>query len=429
MFDVTVLTELTAKIGGLDEHLYADDDLLAGVKAIETAVQYLHAAQGALLGELEARGTTDMVSGHRTASWLAHETGIAPAAAKARVRLATALRLDLPETDRAVRGGRLCSDRAKVMANAINDRIATEFRAMEASLIAESAHMTFGEWAQRVALVAALLDQDGLEPADDPNNNKLRLKGGRDGMKLAGILVGDLATTTKAAVEQIAAELWRQYRDDSERTNGEIAVPSRATLLAMALAEAVRRGLMVKADGTAVKKPKVEATLVLHAEDPDLVYIDGKPLIRGSATALGTAARVGDSWGLGLGRLIGDGFDDGFELDGGQSAEGCLSPSAVVGALDPGHDRDPQLVAGRPSLAIEDVLLEEREERLHRRVVAGRADLAHRPDHVVAGERSVEFPGTKLRSAIRMQDAPGDVTAAGNGVVERRHGDAGLHPI
>ena len=285
MFDTTVLTEMTAKIAGLDEHLYADDDLLAGVKAIETAVQSLQAAQGALLGELDARGTTDVVSGHRTANWLAHETGIAPLAAKARVQLAVSLRLDLPETNRAVREGRLCADRAKVMANAINDRIATEFRAMEASLIAESAHMTFGEWAQRVALVAALLDQDGPEPAEDPNNNRLRLKGGRDGMKVTGVLVGDLATTTKAAVEQIADELWRQYRDDSERTNGEISVPSRETLLAMALAEAVRRGLMVNGDGKATR-PKVEATLVINADTPDLVYIDGKPLIRGSATAL-----------------------------------------------------------------------------------------------------------------------------------------------
>ena len=108
------------------------------------------------MGELDARGTTDVVSGHRTANWLAHETGIAPAAAKAGVRLAVSLRLDLPETDRAVREGRLCSDRAKVMANAINDRIATEFREIEASLIAESASMTFADWAQRVAIVAAL---------------------------------------------------------------------------------------------------------------------------------------------------------------------------------------------------------------------------------------------------------------------------------
>ncbi|MEI2651461.1 MAG: hypothetical protein V9G12_04720 [Microthrixaceae bacterium] len=43
MFDATVLTEMTAKIADLDEHLYADDDLLAGVKAIEEARRYLDA--------------------------------------------------------------------------------------------------------------------------------------------------------------------------------------------------------------------------------------------------------------------------------------------------------------------------------------------------------------------------------------------------
>ena len=88
-----------------------------------------------------------------------------------------------------------------------------------------------GRARQRVAIVAALLDQDGPEPSEDPNNKRRRLKGGRDGMKVSGVLVGDLAATTKAAVEQIAAELWRPYRDDSERTNGEIAVPSRATVV------------------------------------------------------------------------------------------------------------------------------------------------------------------------------------------------------
>ena len=42
---------------------------------------------------------------------------------------------------------------------------------------------------------------------------------------------------------------------------------------------------MVNSDGKATR-PKVEATLVINADTPDLVYIDGKPLIRGSATAL-----------------------------------------------------------------------------------------------------------------------------------------------
>lgn len=44
---------------------------------------------------------------------------------------------------------------------------------------------------------------------------------------------------------------------------------------------------------------------------------------------------------------------------------GGLASSAVVGLLDPGHDRQAELVAGLPTLAVEDVLLQECEERLH----------------------------------------------------------------
>ena len=45
--------------------------------------------------------------------------------------------------------------------------------------------------------------------------------------------------------------------------------------------------------------------------------------------------------------------------------EGELATAAVVGALDPGHDGDPQLFAGGPGLAVQDVALEEGEEGLH----------------------------------------------------------------
>lgn len=286
MFDTTTLIEMTGKIAGLDEHLYTDQELMDGAKAMEMALQSLQAAQGAVLAELDARGTTDIATGHRTGAWLAHETGISPAAAKARVRTARNLRLELPGTDAAVREGRLCLDRARLMLNAINDRIAWEFREMEADLIETSASMTFEDFKVHLDCVVYLLDQDGPQPADDPTNNKLRLKTEGGELKIGGVLVGDLAVTTRAAIEQIADELWRQYRDDSERTNGEIAVPSRATLLAMGLAEAVRRGLMVKADGTPVKRPRVEATLVINADAFDVVYLDGKPLIKGSASAL-----------------------------------------------------------------------------------------------------------------------------------------------
>ncbi|SKV80487.1 Uncharacterised protein [Mycobacteroides abscessus subsp. abscessus] len=49
----------------------------------------------------------------------------------------------------------------------------------------------------------------------------------------------------------------------------------------------------------------------------------------------------------------------------------------MVGAFDPSDDGDPQLLSGGPAAAVEDVLLQQAEEALHRRVVAGRADTSH----------------------------------------------------
>ena len=60
-----------------------------------------------------------------------------------------------------------------------------------------------------------------------------------------------------------------------------------------------------------------------------------------------------------------------------------LSTAPVVGPFDPGDNRDPQLVTCPPAMAVEDVLLQQREEGFHRRVVTGGTDLAHRPVQVL----------------------------------------------
>ena len=41
-----------------------------------------------------------------------------------------------------------------------------------------------------------------------------------------------------------------------------------------------------------------------------------------------------------------------FELYRGEFAEGSLSSAAVVGAFDPGHDGQAELVAGVPAAAV-----------------------------------------------------------------------------
>ena len=76
----------------------------------------------------------------------------------------------------------------------------------------------------------------------------------------------------------------------------------------------------------------------------------------------------------------------------------------MVGPFDPGHDRDPQLLAGVPGAAVEDALLQQAEEGLHGGVVAGRADAAHGADEIVVVEQSADLLGTELAAAIRVQN-------------------------
>jgi hypothetical protein len=78
-------------------------------------------------------------------------------------------------------------------------------------------------------------------------------------------------------------------------------------------------------------------------------------------------------------------------LDGGQPAEAGLSASSVVGPFDPGDDRDPQLLSGSPAVAVEDVLLQQGEERFHGGVVTSGTDLAHGSDQLVTAELSEEL--------------------------------------
>src|SRR5699024_591985 len=87
---------------------------------------------------------------------------------------------------------------------------------------------------------------------------------------------------------------------------------------------------------------------------------------------------------------------EGLVLDGGQSAQASLSATTVVGPLDPDDDRDPYLFSSPPPLSIQDVLLEQREEGLHRRVVPGNADFPHRSDEVMPVQRVHELPRPEL---------------------------------
>jgi len=69
----------------------------------------------------------------------------------------------------------------------------------------------------------------------------------------------------------------------------------------------------------------------------------------------------------------------------------------MVGAFDPGQDRDAKVLTAVPAPPVQDVLLQQAaEEAPHGGVIAGRPDTAHGADHVVAAHSVDESSAAKL---------------------------------
>jgi hypothetical protein len=127
---------------------------------------------------------------------------------------------------------------------------------------------TFARWQTEVRGLADLLDTDGgHDPTADLPEPRLRARRVGDVTVIDGQLAGDGALITQAALDQIADELFRSYTCDTEHTGQP--VPARPRLLAEAFVELCRRGLAT--DPSTSTPPRVEATVVINAAEPDRV--------------------------------------------------------------------------------------------------------------------------------------------------------------
>ncbi len=119
------------------------------------------------------------------------------------------------------------------------------------------------DWRQQLRNAVRLLDQDGgYDPDKDRDRNRLRFTTLDEGVtRLAADLVGVDALEVRQLVEKQADRLFHQLKREASQSS-DLPVPGRATLLAMALAELVRRGSIVDRDTT--DGPAVDVTLVLQ---------------------------------------------------------------------------------------------------------------------------------------------------------------------
>jgi hypothetical protein len=254
-----------------------EQELCDAALELERARRRLDAAQCHVLAELHARGTTDRRFGSRTSRWLAHHAGLPGGVARQRVRTANKLRQVLGDADDALTDGRIGFDHARVLAEATNPRISEQMAKAAAELCEAAAGIVFHQWRRGVQGLADMLDQDGAhDPDDDLARNHLRLSPTDDLSLLRAELLREHADVVQEALDRVADELFGTFSNDREHCP-DLSVPSRPTLLALALVELCRRGGAV--DLPSSKPPHPEVTLVVNAADLDVVTdAHGTPL-------------------------------------------------------------------------------------------------------------------------------------------------------
>jgi Domain of unknown function (DUF222)/HNH endonuclease len=253
-----------------DVSLGSNDELRAAVLELERARSALDAVEGHCLAELEARDGCDVDLGQSTTAWLMWEGHLPRRVASARVRTANKLRRELDGVDRALGGGRISFEHARVLADAANPRVADAIAGVQDRLVESAESSPFGAWQRGVAELVELADQDGgHDPADDVSRNRLHADRVGDTVEIRGQLVGDAALSFAEALEQATEALWRRYKTDHDACP-DIEIPARSVLRALALVELCRHGLAETRPG-----PVVDITLVINPDDGTVRAPDG----------------------------------------------------------------------------------------------------------------------------------------------------------
>ncbi len=289
MFDAKELTRECRQAAAADPSLAADDELLVAVVEVQSARSALEVAEGRLLAELQVRGTTERCFGLKTAGWVAAQAKVDRRAVARRLRTARWVRR-LDAVIDAVADGSITGDHAAVLAEqAANPRVGDQVEATVPVWVELARSTSFADWSHQVRRTVALLDQDGgYNPADDVARNRLRLTPMPDGsVTISGELNGHDALVVRQGVEAHADRMFHWLRACQTPDN---PLPNRATLLAMALADLIRRGLTV--DPETSTGPAADVSLVITARptDPD----EPEDSTEGSEACRGWASR--SSW-------------------------------------------------------------------------------------------------------------------------------------
>ena len=294
-FDTSTVEEVLRDLAHSDARRCSEDERLAAVVAMERIGSLVEVVKAHLLADLDADVVTDARFGQRTATWVAAQTGAARGRIAGTLRVGRALRSHFDEIDAAVSDGTLTFDHAKTLVDTSNPRTREALAAAQSEIISLAEGATFEAWKNDVAALAEVADTDGAEP-DPYENLSLRMPVTLDRtVHLDGTLDQAAGLAFRHAVNTRADELFRRFTRDAEVT-GDLAVPDRATLRALALTELVRDGSGMEPGSGST--PRAEITLVAH--DHEVCDTDGVPLPRAAAEVWGCDPEI---WGVVVDRM------------------------------------------------------------------------------------------------------------------------------
>lgn len=251
-----------------------DEALIERYRELDATRRRLDAEQALLLAELDRRHTPDRCFGHRTKAWIAATSG-APARHAARDMRVSSLLTECDVLAEALQKGIISVHHVDAIARNTNDRNRAIVIAIQQQLIdLISSYTRFERWEAQVRDLLAIADQDGGHDPQ-PEDNRLSLDRGLNGeLNVRGTFVGPWALTVEEILNDLANRELRRFRNDNAQTKGEVQIPKRANLAAIAFAEACREALSAR--GSKGRGPAAEVSLVIRSDNPlDLKTVNG----------------------------------------------------------------------------------------------------------------------------------------------------------
>ena len=307
------LVDAARRLAGVDPATVSEDERLGVLDALESVDRLLTGASMRQLVAVDDRRELDARFGMTPGAYSEQRYHKDRRTWMATIRRGRSLATRLPDIFQALCDGRLSTDRANLIADAVNVRNADLLAAMQDALLQLSdALPRHKEFAQQLRALTAAADQDGPEPGPEDSSAKV----GRTGDHLVGVM--DIYGLDAVAVEQLinteVDALRRRWQADVD-ANPELVMPAGATLVQQAITELIIRG--AGADTSASKPVVNKLSLVVDADRVDEL----DPILASVLSGTGTG-RFTDGYHASTLRFVGPfGGDDPASTD--HACGGC----------------------------------------------------------------------------------------------------------